>query len=176
VFDQVQFDLCIAQFKSMLAGGAACVEPPEHVFNTTCLSSFRGQGMPGDACPFPGDLWQAYWEESALPCKAGRCENGICVPFLRTGDACRLDGNPGMTSSMICNFPNKEVCWGTRGAGGAGGGGGAGGAEPVGTCRPQAELGDACDPGNDYECKSLHCDATGKCILPDPQGSACDDY
>jgi hypothetical protein len=171
IFDQAQFDACLARFKSMLVGGEACTERTEHIADTDCLNAFRGQGMPGDACPVPGDLWEGYWTESALSCKAGRCENSVCVPFLKIGDACNLQIaiHPVGTASanLECNFLNKEVCWGAPGSAGAGGGGGdAGAAEVMGTCRPQAEIGEACDPGNRYECKSHRCDMTGKCVLP----------
>jgi hypothetical protein len=175
VFDQAQFDTCLALLKSMAAGGVACVEPPFHVLNTTCRSAFRGQIAPGDACPYPGDKWKQLSPESTMPCKDGRCENGKCVPFLKTGEPCSpsVSDNLGNSAAVLCNFPNKEVCWGAPGAGGSGGGGGAGGAEPMGTCRLQGELGDACDPGNPHECKSYHCDTTGKCALPEPMHSAC---
>jgi hypothetical protein len=179
VFDQAQFDTCLDLLKSMTAGGAACVEPPKHVLLSTCTSAFRGQIALGDACPYPEELFRGRAFEAGAVCKDGRCEHGKCVPFLKPGDACDLSIDQQLLYSnpapIICNFVNKEVCWGDPGAGGAGGGGDAGGAAPMGTCRPQGELGDACNPGNVHECKSFHCDATGKCVLRDPATSACQD-
>jgi hypothetical protein len=187
VFDQAQFDTCLALLKSMSAGGAACTEAPLDVFSTTCFSAFRGQGAPGDACSSRRNSWpNGVGEDSVLSCKDGRCEDGKCVPFLKTGDACSLSINLDdyfanqYPATMLCNYPNQERCWGDPGAGGAGGSGGAGGAggagggggaEPMGTCRPQGDVGDACHPGNNRECKSYNCDATGKCAVPTGKGT-----
>src|SRR5689334_7183814 len=49
VFDQAQFDSCMALLKAMSAGGAACVQPPLNVARTTCISAFQGQLAPGEA-------------------------------------------------------------------------------------------------------------------------------
>jgi hypothetical protein len=180
VFDQAQFDSCLDLLKSMTAGGAACVEPPRNVLLKTCTTAFRGQIALGDACPYPEDTFRYLFLQPSMVCKGGRCEYGKCVSFLKPGDACELIldqdlryYNPAPT---LCNLLNREVCRGDPGAGGAGGGGGAGGATVMGTCRPQGELGDACNPANPHECKSLNCDVTGKCVLPDPDWSACDQY
>jgi hypothetical protein len=180
VLDQAQFDTCLDLLKSMAVSGAACVEAPMHVLVTTCMSALRGQVALGDACPYPKDPYGWLAVESATVCKDGRCEYGKCIPFLKPGDACDLKvdqeifySNPAPT---LCNFLKKEVCWNDPGTGGAGGGGGAGGATVMGTCRLQGELGDACDPANVHECKSYHCDAMGKSVLPGPKPHACQVY
>jgi hypothetical protein len=175
VFDQVQFDTCLALLKTMTSGGAACVTAPVKILATTCLTAFRGQGAPGDTCSFPLYDMEGVGESATLPCKDGRCENGSCVPFLKTGDACdiRINQLRSRSATMLCNFPNGQVCWTPPGAGGAGGGGGAGGSEPMGTCRLHGEFGEACDRQNTCACSSENCDATGKCALPDPRGSGC---
>jgi hypothetical protein len=177
VFDQAQFDTCLNLLKAMTADGAAFTEPPLTVFETTCLHAFRGQSAPGDACPFPRFGAANLADPSALSCKDGRCEYGTCVPFLKPGDVCDVDfsdGFPYASATMLCNYPNSEVCVSTPGAGGDAGAGGAGGSGPLGTCRPRGELGDACDAnGDNCDCRSLHCDATGKCAPPDGRGAFC---
>jgi hypothetical protein len=181
VFDQAQFDTCLNVLKSMTGGGAACAEPPFHVLLTTCISAFRGQLAPGEACPYEEDDFKYLWLDASTVCKEGRCEYGKCVPYLKPGDACDLSIDQGnqdgadynVSAANICNFINKEVCWGDPGTGGAGGGGDAGGPSVMGTCRPQGELGDACNPNNYHECNSFQCDVAGKCVLPEPKTSAC---
>jgi hypothetical protein len=150
IFDQAQFDTCLALLKSMSADGLACTEPPEYVFYTTCLGSFQGQIAPGDPCS--DDLGYI------LPCKDGACEQGRCATFLKIGDACQVGiEDTGPPAGALCNYVKKEVCKGARGAGPG----------LTGTCGPQGEIGDACHLGNDHECKSLNCDVTtGKCALP----------
>lgn len=172
VFDQAQFDRCVTLLKSMAAGGAACVEPPKRVLLTTCLSAFRGQSDPGASCPWPQG-WD-WIDRGVLPCKDGSCNDSKCVPFLKIGDPCVLPSiDPVPQTDSRCNYVTQEACWGVTVQEGAGG---SGGAPVTGTCRPQGEVGDACDPGNYYECKSLNCDATtGKCALPDPHWAACQD-
>jgi hypothetical protein len=164
VFDEAQFEACVTLLKSMSAGGSACVAYPGTILHRTCMRPFQAQLAPGDACT---------WEYLTFPCKEGRCEKGKCVAFLKTGDPCDVDlRDLGAPAATICNDPhNGEVCRGARGTEGTGGSGSDG--RLLGTCGPQGELGDACHPGNNRECKSGHCDATGRCAPPDLQEYPC---
>jgi hypothetical protein len=174
VFDHAQFEVCLTLLKSMVSGGAACVYPPEYLFWSTCIGSFQGQIAPGDACPWPAE---GMPDDRPLPCNAGSCEHGICVPFIKTGDPCVPGPAPSdQPVNMRCNYRKHEGCWGILPDAGAGGGGGAGGAMPTGTCRPQAEIGEACDPGNHHECKSLYCNPTTAQCGPAIEGSPCAGY
>jgi hypothetical protein len=171
VFDQAQFEACLTLLKSMVSGGAACVYPPEYLFLSTCRASFQGQIAPGDACPWP-DTGPDF--DRPLVCKDGTCQHNICVPFLKTGDPCDLSTYLPIEQpvNMRCNYMKNQGCWGILPDAGAGGGG-AGGAMPTGTCRPQAEIGEACDPGNDHECKSLNCNLTTAKCGPVSERNAC---
>jgi hypothetical protein len=162
VFDHAQFETCLTLLKSMVSGGAPCVYPPQYLLYSTCMGSFQGQIAPGDACPWPETKIDL---DRALLCKDGTCQNGICIPFLKTGDHCVPSqyGPLAQPVNMRCNYMKHEGCWGMLTDAG-GGGGGAGGAMPTGTCLPQAEFGVACDPGNHHECKALLCNpTTAKC-------------
>lgn len=178
VFDQAQFDTCLDILKTMSVVGAGFTEPPLTVFETTCLRAFQGQGAPGAACPFKKTFGIYLADPTALPCKDGRCEDGTCVPFLKPGDACDIATatdyylRRDATATMLCNYSNSEVCVKTPGAEADAGAGGSG---PVWTCRPRAELGEACVlKGDGCDCRSLHCDRmTGTCAPPDGGGGFC---
>lgn len=171
VFDQAQFDACLARFKLMAAGGSACVAPPEYAFHTMCEPAFRGQVPAGGACSWPVE-WHT---NNYFPCKDGLCNHGRCVPFLKSGEVCQVGrGYPeDLPPSELCNLFQRQACKGAPAAGGDVDGGADGGAVALGTCGPQGEIGDVCNPGNVLECRSLHCDATGKCALPDPYNTGC---
>src|SRR5262249_30096460 len=119
VFDQAQFDTCLALLQSMAAGGA-CVQPPRDVVATTCLRAFRGQIAPGEACPWPP---KSAWVVRVMGCKDGSCDNGVCVPFLKPGDACPFP-TPYSNTAKICDWVKGEWCHGDPDVGGAGGGDG----------------------------------------------------
>jgi hypothetical protein len=172
VFDQAQFDTCLSTLKALSAGGAACTKPAEDVLDTICLSAFRGQIAPGEAC-----AWEdKYLSDNFVPCKDGRCENGKCVPFLKPGDSCDPRNPIRAAANTVCNYGREEGCKVSPppDAGGAGDGGGA---EVMGVCGPKGDIGDACYGGDApqgwRQCKSAACDATSTCILPSPLGSAC---
>jgi len=173
IFDQTQFDTCLALFKSMTAGGSACVAPAGRVIMTSCLSAFQGQILPGEPCPWP----DVDFADSVAQCKDGRCETGRCVPFLKNGDTCSTKKVWTDPALMICNYAHSEWCRSPLLDPDAG----AGDAGDMGTCVPMGDIGDPCDPnkvnpGYADECKGWNCDATGKCALPDPYDTACRNY
>jgi hypothetical protein len=165
IFDQAQLDTCLTLLRSMAAGGTACVEPPWNVIKRSCLSAFRGQLPPGTPCTWP----ESTFAESIAQCKDGRCESGKCVPFLKLGDPCSAKMVIWTdAASKVCNYTNYEWCRGPLLDGGTGDAG------DMGTCAPMGNIGDACDPKNEEECRGRTCDdATGKCVLPDPYTTEC---
>lgn len=172
VFDQAQFDTCLSTLKALSAGGTACTESAMALADTICLSAFRGQIAPGEACTRD----ERNFFQNVISCKGGRCEDDKCVPFLKTGDSCDPRNPIGVAANTICNYVREEGCRipPPPDAGGAGDGGGA---ELTGTCGPQGDIGDTCYGGNAApgwrECKSSTCDATATCVLPHPLGFAC---
>lgn len=172
IFDQAQFDNCLARLKSLSTSGPACAEPPQALRWTTCLGAFQGQLAPGESC---GDWGPYFGDYAALACKDGTCDNGVCVAYLKLGDACPLSWAPLLPANMYCNYRKEEWCHGVPGTGGAGGGDG--GTDAMGFCAPAGELGDPCHPKNrGGECKSLTCDeATNKCTPP-AAGQACSHF
>lgn len=164
VFDQTQIDVCVARLNARLTstpiGGAACVEPVPFLLLNTCLGgAFRGQLDPGDDC----SAWLAKPEDlSFAACKDGRCVNGKCVPFLKTGDACYKGARTSDSPDTVCNFVQEEWCKNATGL--------------TGICGPRIDVGDACDSGNDvaYLCKSLVCAQNQICGPLTPNSTACD--
>ena len=164
VFDPVQIDPCLARLNARLmstpSGGAACVEPAPFLLLNTCLGgAFRGQIEPGGAC----SVWPGNPEDlSFAACKDGRCVNGTCVPFLKTGDACYIGAFTSDFPNRICNFVQEEWCKDAIGQ--------------TGTCGPRIDIGDACDPGNNvaYVCKSLDCAQNHMCGPLTPNSTGCD--
>jgi hypothetical protein len=162
VFDQAQFDTCLALLKSLSAGGAPCTEAPLDALAYTCVPAFRGKIAPGDACTWHD--W--YLEDNVIPCKDGLCARGKCKPFLKTGDACfTRHQTVELLDDTFCNFFAGESCNGILAP--------VGEPQEKGTCAPRGDIGDACHPGNIWDCKSGTCDATGKCVLPDPMDRVC---
>jgi hypothetical protein len=168
VFNPARLDACVAHLKPLVAGGYACVAPPQQILMTECLSAFEGQLSPGDKCTWDAD-GRVYGWTSFAQCKDGLCDEGTCVPFLKPGDACpTVGGFPGEVSlPQTCNYPHGEWC---KGAG------------DTGTCGPREEIGAACNVGtpenrHDYECRSFVCDrTTGTCIpsaTPTEDGTGC---
>lgn len=162
VFNQAQFDACLAELKALSAGGNACTMAPKRIGQTSCLNTFQGQIPPGGACSWN----ETVWPDTGLPCKDGNCENGVCVAFAKMGEQCTVDPyDHAVPTTMHCNTAKGEVCWGPPDGGGTGG---AGGGPALGTCHPRAKIGEPCDPGNWWECESYLCDpATSKCAFPD---------
>jgi hypothetical protein len=160
-FDPAQMDACVARLTARLvsppAGTAACLEPTPFLLLNTCLgAAFQGQVAPGDAC----DPWPSLPEDlSFTVCKAGRCDKGKCVSFLKAGDACYHGVFPSNATDVICNFIQDEWCNSST--------------DP-GICAPRVGIGDACSYSNrNYECKSLDCkDHVCGPLLPD--SNACD--
>jgi hypothetical protein len=161
VFDPTPIDACVARLTARLAtppmGAAACLEPVPFVLVNTCLGAvFQGQLAPGDACV---DWPQEVEDLSFVACKDGRCSNGTCVPFLKTGDACPLIAFPNDPPDRVCNFIQDEWCDRST--------------DP-GICAPRVGIGEACSYGDsDYECKSLDCKEY-ICRPLVPNSTACD--
>jgi hypothetical protein len=155
-FDQAKFDACVAGLKSMAAGGAACTAPVSSFFDYFCASAFQGEGAPGDACT-PDARKVVQPELSFLPCKAGRCEQGKCVPFIKLGDTCSVVSSTDAPADQYCNYVNNEACRWDYGTG-------------TGTCTSLGKTGDACDPQQPWDtCISGNCDATTQaCALASP--------
>lgn len=164
VFDQTQVDPCLARLNARLlstpAGRAACVEPAPFLLLNTCLGgAFRGQLDPGATC----SAWPGMPEDlSFAACKDGRCVNGKCVPFLKTGDACHISVRTSDFPDTLCNFIQEEWC---RDA-----------PEQIGICGPRIDVEDVCNPGNDvaYLCKSLECAQNHTCAPLTLNSTACD--
>jgi hypothetical protein len=156
VFDPAKLDACVTHLKTMAAGGAACVEPvPFYLFNV-CMGAFQGQVAPDEAC-----TWGMSNVEdlSFVECKDGRCFDGKCVPFLKTGDVCIGHAHITDSPDTTCNLLRGEWCI----AGGV-----------YGTCSPRHDLGETCFDAEIYICKSLTCG--NGCALPTPDDSACNVY
>jgi hypothetical protein len=148
ILDEAQLDQCVKKLEAMSGGGAACIEPPRLVLLTDCVSAYRGQIAPGDACTWsPDDLSFAH-------CKDGLCQQGSCAPFVATGATCAASPD----ADGFCNYTKGEWCIGNT---------------PMGTCGPRGDIGAACNnPGSaTYECKSKNCGQDGKCAAPTPEGS-----
>lgn len=156
VFNPARLDTCVEHLKPLTAGGYACVAPPQEILMTECLSAFEGQLLPGDTCTWDADGGVYGWT-SFVQCKDGLCDEGKCVPFLETGDACPTGENPGLVPlHQTCNYPHGEWC---KGAG------------DTGTCGPREEVGAACNLGtpenrHEYECRSITCDRTTATCIP----------
>lgn len=150
ILDGAQLDQCVKKLEGMSGGGAACLEPPRIVLLTDCVTAYRGQVAPGDACTWTsGDL-------SFVHCKDGLCQQGSCAPFPATGAACPASSS----ANSLCNYTKGEWCIG----------------EPQSeVCGPRGELGAVCHhPGSlSYECKSTNCGQDGKCAAP-TTGGICD--
>lgn len=152
-FDKAQMDTCIAEFKAMLAGGAACRDAIVH-YDTVCAGAFQGKLLPGEPCTAPDNDLESFWQ-----CRGGRCMQGKCAPFLKLGDPCIV---PHSTINMttpetLCNYVTEEWCFGPTFKG-------------PGVCGPQGDIGAACDQTVQdpfYECKSYTCDPMlGQCVEP----------
>lgn len=156
VFDQNRFDACLARLKSMSAGGANCVEPAPQFAFVSCTSAFQGQIAPGDACSWNGHNYVT----SVVICKDGRCDNDKCIPFLKTGDSCHVPGSWGGPPDEACNYGNGEWCQGAYWVDG--------GIGSTGICGTPREIGGACAflVDDRTDCKSQHCEQTGKCGPP----------
>jgi hypothetical protein len=145
--DEGQLDQCVKKLEAMSGGGEACIEPPRLVLLTDCVSAYRGQIAPGDACTWGSD------DLSFVHCKDGLCQQGSCVPFVATGAMCSASPDP----NGFCNYTKGEWCIG----------------EPqMGMCGPRGDIGAACNyPGSStYECKSKSCGQDGKCAAPTLEG------
>jgi hypothetical protein len=153
ILNQTKVDECVAQLKAMATGGVTCVVPPAFYFFSTCFGAFQGQIEPGQACEFERE------EYSFMPCKGGRCDNGICVPFLKTGDACPFALellNTNLTTAEYCNYPEGEWCQLTDNP-------------STGTCGPVLKVGSICASDsyyNPYACMSHHCGDENTCEPP----------
>jgi len=149
VLDQDRLQACVSRLQSILAGGRACVEPPLFYYYHVCLGAFRGQIAAGEPCDWPPDLQDVG---DFIPCKDGVCQDGKCVPFIKTGEACptQVPGTP-YYADQLCNYVAGEWCRGTP---------------DTGTCGPRGEVGDACNPVGYqlYECKSFICSADSECL------------
>jgi hypothetical protein len=154
VFDRAKLDACVVHLQALAAGGAACVEPvPFYLFNT-CMGAFQGQILPGDAC-----TWGMSNVEdlSFAECKDGRCVDGKCVAFLKSGGLCPRLYHISDSPDRICNIVQGEVCMGDK---------------QDGVCGPPLDLGGACYANDLYVCKSQTC-VDLMCVPPIPDDSAC---
>ena len=147
ILDGAQLDQCVKKLEAMSVGGAACTEPPRVVLLTDCVTAYRGQIEPGDACTWSSD------DLSFAHCKDGLCQQGTCAPFVATGAMC--SATPG--EDGFCNYTKGEWCIGDA---------------QMGVCGPRGDIGAACNhPGGaTLECKSKHCGQDGKCAAPTPDG------
>jgi len=146
ILDGAQLDQCVKKLEAMSGGGAACLEPPRIVLLTDCVTAYRGQIAPGDACTWTSD------DLSFVHCKDGLCQQGSCVPFAATGAMCSASSD----ANELCNYTKGEWCL----------------EEPLmGTCGPRGDIGAACShPGSPtFECKSKSCGQDGKCAAPTPE-------
>lgn len=168
VFDEQQLEKCLAQLKSLTAGGAACIEPPGSIVQRSCLSAFQGKILPGEPCTWP----DKDFADSVAQCKDGRCENGKCVAFLKLGDACSPEKIWPDPAGMVCNYMQYQWCKHPPADGGAGDAG------DLGVCAPMGELGDSCypSPNDTAQCRGWVCDMTSTCVLPDPYTTECDHH
>lgn len=141
--DGAHLDQCVKKLGAMAAGGAACTEPPRLVLLTDCVTAYRGQIAPGDACTWTTD------DLSFVHCKDGLCQGGSCVPFGATGTMCS-------EGSGFCNYTKGEWCIGSG---------------AMGECGARGDIGAPCNhPGSaTYECKSKTCGQDGKCAAPSPE-------
>jgi hypothetical protein len=147
ILDAAQLDQCVKKLEALSEGGAACLEPPRMILLTDCVTAYRGQIAPGDACTWSSD------DLSFVHCKDSLCQEGSCVPFVATGAAC--SANPD--ANGFCNYTKGEWCLGES---------------SMGMCGPRGDIGAACNhPGSTtYECKSKSCGLDGKCAAPTPEG------
>jgi hypothetical protein len=156
VLDHERLDKYVEQLKAMSESGAACVIPPAFFFLYSCFGAFRGQLAAGAACD-----WKVE-DTSFMQCKDGRCEQGICVPFLKTGDTCAMAERmtpPHSATNKLCNYVEGEWCQGSG---------------DIGTCGPLGKVGDACPEvaGGLYSCMSHHCN-DGTCAPMSQDYDAC---
>lgn len=146
VLDEIRLAACVNSLRSMKSGGAACVRPPLFVVESDCVAAFRGQLASGATCEA-----SALHDMEFVPCKAGACKAGTCNAFLANGAAC--DPSTNNTAAAGCNFPDGYTCSGTGN---------------VGTCKPRAALGEACDiDSSGFSCLSMSCGGPGAtCSAP----------
>jgi hypothetical protein len=159
ILNQTKLDECVAQFKAMSTGGATCVVPPMYYFFTTCFGAFQGQIEPGEACDF------AVEKDSFMQCKGGRCDNGICVPFIKSGDACPFARellDVTLTTERLCNYTEGEWCRIAEGA-------------STETCGPVGNVGDSC-ASSFYACMSHNCGSQDTCEPPIQTYQTCRAY